>query len=77
VKTLMLLRLVKRRVFDGGVGCVRGGMLDKSRLRLDLREAEEEERDDFGNVSILLVVDLKGGCRIGEVLRKKTGVHKY
>lgn len=35
------LRLVMRRVFDGGVGCCSGGMLERSRLRDFFENLEE------------------------------------
>lgn len=49
----MLLRPVKRRVFDGGVGCVKGGKLERSRVRPDLREADEDDRERRGVTSIM------------------------
>jgi len=53
VKMSMLLRLVKRRVLEGGVGCVSGGRLERSRVRLDFLEADEDDRDARGVVSSL------------------------
>jgi hypothetical protein len=53
------VRLVKRRVFDGGVGGVMAGRLERSRERFerfDRREAEEADRECCGEVSILNVV---------------------
>lgn len=53
------VRLVKRRVFDGGVGGVIGGRLERSRERFerfDRREAEEADRECCGEFSILNVV---------------------
>lgn len=50
------VRLVKRRVFEGGVGGVMGGILERSRVRFERREAEEEDRECCGEVSILKVV---------------------
>lgn len=47
------VRLVKRRVFEGGVGGVMGGILERSRVRFERREAEEEDRECCGEVSIL------------------------
>ena len=43
-------RFVMRSVFDGGVGWMRGGIVDRSRDSgvLDL----EEGRDDFGELSV-------------------------
>lgn len=49
-------RLVKRRVFEGGVGGVIGGMDERSRVRFDRREADEEERECRGEGSIVDVV---------------------
>lgn len=44
----MLLRLVKRRVLDGGVGWERGGSFERSRVRPgDLRLEAEEDREDL------------------------------
>lgn len=46
-KTSVLLRLVKRRVLEGGVGCERGGSFERSRVRPgDLRLEAEEDRED-------------------------------
>lgn len=43
----MLLRLVKSRVFDGGVGCCNGGSFERSRVRPgDLRLDAEDDRED-------------------------------
>jgi hypothetical protein len=53
------VRLVKSRVFEGGVGGVIGGRLERSRERFerfDRREAEEADRECCGEVSILIVV---------------------
>lgn len=50
------VRLVKRRVFEGGVGGVMGGILERSRVRFERREAEEEDRECCGEVSILKAV---------------------
>uniref|UniRef100_A0A1Y1LIK7 Uncharacterized protein n=1 Tax=Photinus pyralis TaxID=7054 RepID=A0A1Y1LIK7_PHOPY len=52
-KMSVLLRPVKRRVFDGGVGCVKGGKLERSRVRPDLREADEDDRERRGVTSIM------------------------
>lgn len=49
----VLLRPVKRRVFDGGVGWVKGGKFDKSRVRPDLREAPEDDREGRGVSSMM------------------------
>jgi hypothetical protein len=49
------VRLVKRRVLEGGVGGVRGGRLERSRVRFERREAEEEDRECCGEVSILVM----------------------
>ena len=56
VNICVLFRFVKRRVLDGGVGWERGGRWERSRVRLDLREAEEEERDGLGDGSIVAAV---------------------
>lgn len=55
-------RLVIRRVFDGGVGCCNGGMLDRSRLRDFFENLLEalEDRDGicglmFGDVDAIFV----------------------
>jgi len=50
-------RLVRRRVFEGGVGGVMGGMDERSRVRFDRREADEEERECRGEGSIVDVVE--------------------
>jgi hypothetical protein len=45
---------------EGGVGGVRGGRLERSRVRFERREAEEEDRECCGEVSILVMWG--GGC---------------
>lgn len=76
VKVSELLRLVKRRVFEGGVGVEIGGREERSRVRpADLRELAEEEREARGVISsresILKMVMAKGigwcGCGVVEV----------
>lgn len=42
-------RLVIRRVLVGGVGCVSGGMLDRSKLREDLEEPRRSKRGRSGD----------------------------
>jgi hypothetical protein len=57
-KTSMLLRLVKRRVLDGGVGWESGGSFERSRVRPgDLRLEAEDDRED-------LVVGLSEGSMV-------------
>lgn len=47
------MRFVKIRVLDGGVGCVKGGRLDKSRVR-DVRDPLEElVQDGEGGVDLV------------------------
>lgn len=46
-------RLVNRRVFDGGVGKLGGGRLERSRERFERREALEEEREGRAEDSML------------------------
>lgn len=48
-----LFRPVKRRVLEGGVGCTSGGKLERSSVRLDLREADEDDREERGEGSII------------------------
>ena len=77
VKMSALLRLVKRRVLEGGVGCVSGGRLERSRVRLDFLEADEEDRDGRGVISslgsivswceLLLVCLLSSSLSVGEL----------
>ena len=43
-------KFVMRRVFEGGVGCVRGGMVDRS-IESDVRASLEDGRDDCGELS--------------------------
>lgn len=50
----MLLRPVKSRVLEGGVGWTSAGRLERSRERLNLLEAEEEDLDGRGVKSILM-----------------------
>lgn len=55
-KTSVLLRLVKRRVLEGGVGCWSGGSLERSSVsdRLDEPDDRREMMGDcFGDASIL------------------------
>ena len=47
-KTSGLVRFVNSRVLDGGVGWTSGGRLDRSSVRLALREADDEDRDGRG-----------------------------
>ena len=51
-----------RRVLEGGGGAVRGGILDRSSVRLDLREEDEEERDALGEGESSLGSMMMGGC---------------
>ena len=45
-KMSILLRLVIRRVLDGGVGWISGGKLERSRVRfMPLREEKDEDRE--------------------------------
>lgn len=44
-KMLGLLRFVKSRVFEGGVGWTSGGSEERSRVRLDFRDAADEARE--------------------------------
>lgn len=59
-KMSVLFRPVKRRVFDGGVGCVKGGKLERSRVRPDLREADEDDREGRGESSMMCVAVVFG-----------------
>lgn len=43
-------------MFEGGVGGVMGGMDERSRVRFDRREADEEERECRGEGSIVDVM---------------------
>jgi len=43
---------VIRRVFEGGVGWVRGGMFDRSIDMLDFREARDVGLDSGGDVKV-------------------------
>lgn len=53
-KMSVLLRLVKRRVLDGGVGWINGGRSERSRLRLALlREEVEDDLERRGEGSIV------------------------
>jgi hypothetical protein len=44
-KIVRSLRLVKMSVLEGGVGCDRGGRVERSSVRLDFLDALEEERE--------------------------------
>lgn len=55
-KISVSLRLVMRRVLDGGVGCVSGGRLERSRER-DLWDPRREERVlPVGEVGVDIVI---------------------
>jgi hypothetical protein len=68
-KTSVLLRLVKRRVLEGGVGCERGGNFERSRVRPgDLRLEEEEDREDRVVLSEVSMVKMVSVVIVGEVV---------
>lgn len=68
-KTSVLLRLVKRRVLEGGVGCERGGSFERSRVRPgDLRLEEEEDREDRVVLSEASIVKMVCIVVVGEVV---------
>ena len=49
----VLLRFVKSRVLDGGVGWVSGGRLERSKVSLDFLEADDDDREGSGVVSMV------------------------
>jgi hypothetical protein len=51
-------KFVMRRVFEGGVGCVRGGMVERS-IESGVRDSLEVGRDDCGE----LWEDISNDCR--------------
>jgi hypothetical protein len=68
-KTSVLLRLVKRRVLEGGVGCERGGSFERSRVRPgDRRLEEEEDREDRVVLSEVSMVRMVCVVVVGEVV---------
>lgn len=65
-KMSMLLRLVKRRVLDGGVGWINGGRSERSRLRLALLREEVEDDLEGRGVGSIMKSELCG-CEVAVV----------
>lgn len=62
-------KLVMRRVLVGGVGCVSGGMLDRSKLREDLDEVRRSWRGRCGS-------DGEPGVVVGDRVPAMTAVDR-
>lgn len=54
LKMSRLFRPVNSSVLEGGVGCTSGGKLERSSVRLVLREAEEDDREGRGVASMVV-----------------------
>lgn len=76
VKSWEERRLVMRRVFEGGDGWIRGGMLDRSRER-DVREGfwcGVDEGESGGEAAIICCVGVVVG---GVVKRQEVGMMRW
>lgn len=73
-KISRLFRPVKRSVLEGGVGWTSGGRLERSSVRLDLREAEEDDLEGRGEGSMICEVVMDAEFEIERVRAKLYGV---